>query len=78
MIPTVDRQAARLHQRLVESCREAAAAQTSMAAVGDVKRELEALTARLGRLQQSMCEVEQLVAAQEQEENCTAAAGAVQ
>ncbi|EFN54874.1 hypothetical protein CHLNCDRAFT_134964 [Chlorella variabilis] len=66
-IPKLEQQAEWVQQRAAESCRKMLAAQANLAGVADVQRELEELTSRLQRVQQSMAEVERLVAAQKQQ-----------
>lgn len=53
-----------LQQRVTGACQEAAVAQANMAVMADVQRELDALTARLQRLQRSMADVERQLAVQ--------------
>ncbi|KAL4857186.1 hypothetical protein ACK3TF_002489 [Chlorella vulgaris] len=69
MLPQVEQRAAQLHAGLAESCRQAVAAQASMAAVAHVQRELQDLTARLERVQHTLAEVERLAAAHQRQQH---------
>lgn len=77
MLPQVEQRAVRLHAGLAESCRQAAAAQASMAAVGDVQRDLQELTARLEGVQHTLGEVERLAAAHQRQQHSSSGAAVV-
>lgn len=57
-IPRVEGQAARLQRRLADAATAAAMDRAAQAAVADVQAEVEAVTARVARLQQLLAEVE--------------------
>ncbi len=57
-IPRVEGQAARLQRRLADAATAAAMDRAAQAAVADVQAEVEAVTARLARLQQLLAEFE--------------------
>jgi predicted nucleic acid-binding Zn-ribbon protein len=61
-VPKLEQQAQWVKERAAEASRKMAAAQANLAAVVDVEHQLKALTARLGRLQQSMTELQELAA----------------
>lgn len=63
-IPRVEQQAVRLQRRLADAATAAAADRAAEAAVADVQAEVEAVAARLARLQQLLGEVEREVAQQ--------------
>jgi prefoldin subunit 5 len=60
-IPRLEQQAVQLQQQLAGEAKGAAVAAANFGAAEGVRQELEALAARLGRLQQSLGEVERLV-----------------
>ena len=60
-IPRLEQQAVQLQQLLAGEAKGAAAAAANLGAAEGVRQELEALAARLGRLQQSLGEVERQV-----------------
>ena len=60
-IPRLEQQAAQLQHQLAGEAQGAAGAATNFGAAEGVRQELAALAARLGRLQQSLADVERQV-----------------